>query len=174
MPQEFYEEKEAEEILRLATRQQFNGGMTRDALLRMASEVGLSEAEVVAAEQKYRSASDEQELAALFAKRQRANFIAEVLGGIGVNAFMVAIWWMSGRGSFWPGWLMVPSIYGAFDMIPKHLMPASSSYQKAFAKWKAKGALMTEDEDEEERAEEEQNNQSGLRIRIRAGRGRRR
>lgn len=152
MPQEFYNEEEAEQILRLATQQSVTGGLSREALLRTAAEVGLTEAQVVAAEAQLREATDQQSLAERFRLRQRAKFVQEVLSFVGVNAFMFGIWWMGGRGYFWPGWVLVAMGVGALDEIPKRLIPASSSYQKSFARWKAKGApdVETDDEDEDE------------------------
>ncbi|HLK13993.1 MAG TPA: 2TM domain-containing protein [Fimbriimonadaceae bacterium] len=149
MPQEFYNEEDAEQILRLATHQSLSGGLTREALLRTAAEVGLSEAEINAAEAQLSQSRNTADLADRFRQRQRGRFIQGVLSYIGVNAFLIGVWWMTGHGYFWPGWALVGMALGSFDEISKCLIPSSAAYQRAFARWKRKGAPELDQEEEE-------------------------
>ena len=51
MPQGFYDEEEADAILRLAAQKPMVGGMSRERLLATAAELGISEQAVAEAEQ---------------------------------------------------------------------------------------------------------------------------
>lgn len=49
--------------------------------------------------------SDERELA-LKRLKARREFQAHLVVYVVVNAFLVLVWWWTGAGYFWPGWVM--------------------------------------------------------------------
>lgn len=138
MPQEFYNQEQAEEILRLAAHRDLSGGVTRDALLRMAGEVGLSPEAVAAAEQEYVDRTQDASLERQFAARQRSEYWSKILAYIGTNGMLVGIWWLTGHGFFWPGFIVLFMAIELVESIPAHFMTASGGYRKAFLKWKAR------------------------------------
>ncbi|MHB8635178.1 MAG: 2TM domain-containing protein [Fimbriimonadaceae bacterium] len=138
MPHEFYDEDEAEAILRLAARRGATGGMTREALLRVAGEVGISPEAVEEAERQLAGQREEVDLAAEFRRRQRVDFTERLATYVGTSAFMVGIWFFTGRGFFWPAFVILALTLGIATDIPKYLFVGGSSYQHAFARWKSK------------------------------------
>jgi hypothetical protein len=141
MPQEFYQEDEAEAILRLAARRGATGGMSREALMRVAGEVGISPEDVEQAERQLASQQEDIGLAEEFRKRQRVDFVERLASYIGTSAFMTGIWWFTGHPSFfWPAFVMLAMGIGFVTDIPRYLFVGGSSYQRAFVKWKVKRA----------------------------------
>lgn len=111
--QRFYEEGDAEEILRMASRESVTGGMSRDRLLETAAELGISPEAVQRAEeqlQKKREADritdEENALRKEFRQSRRRSFWNDFVSYIGTNAALVGVWWFTGHGHFWPGWVL--------------------------------------------------------------------
>jgi hypothetical protein len=109
----FYEEGEAQELLRRALHQTDTGAIDRQRLILMAAELGITEdaltrAEAeMAREQETVAAQQQQDRdRSAYRKNRRKGFWADLSSYISVNGFMVAIWWFTGAGYFWPGWLM--------------------------------------------------------------------
>lgn len=150
MPQEFYQEDEAAQILRLAAQQQVVGGVDRDTLLQTAAEVGIPASAVEAAERQFALNREDLSLSLEFKRRQRVDFFESIATFVGVNSLMVAIWYFTGRiFLFWPAFVMLAMGIGVITSIPEHFMPAGSSYQKAYAKWKKKRLGMESKEDKD-------------------------
>ena len=138
MPQEFYEEDEAEAILRLAARRGATGGMSREALMRIAGEVGISPEAVDEAERQLTGQQENANLAIEFRRSQRVDFVERLGTYAATSAFMVGIWFFTGRGFFWPAFVIRAMGIGVVTEIPKYLFVGGSAYQLAFTKWKAK------------------------------------
>lgn len=43
---------------------------------------------------------------------QRRGFLNYVIGAVVISLFMVVIWFVSGRGGFWPIWVMLGFVIG--------------------------------------------------------------
>ena len=142
MPQEFFQEDEAEAILRLAANRGVSGGMSREALMRLAGEVGISPEAVEDAERLLAGQHADAALAEEFRRKQRVDF-SELIGArVTVSAILVVVWWFAGHTHFfWPAIPILVILVGVVGDIPKHLFVKSSAYQLAFAKWKAKRDL---------------------------------
>ena len=138
MPQEFYQEDEAEAILRLAARRGATGGMSREALLRVAGEVGISQEEVEAAERQLTGQREDVDLALEFRRCQRVDFAERIASYVGTSALMVGIWYFIGPRFFWPAIVILAMGIGVVTDIPKYLFVGGSAYQQAFVRWKAK------------------------------------
>lgn len=136
----FYEEGEAEEILRRAIHQSDSGAIDRQKLLSMASELGISEDAVSRAEAEMASERETQvsrsrdELDRVsFRRHKRSRFFADFASYLSVNGFMIAIWWFSGAGYFWPFWVLAGWGIGLFSDFVNTFFGQS---EKDFERWK--------------------------------------
>lgn len=112
--QRHYDDNEAEEILRIASRETGGGGMSEERLLQTAAELGISPDAVRRAEEQVRLKresdrvqSEDVELRKQFEAERKGKFMTDFLSYIAVNAGLVGIWWMSGANYFWPAWVML-------------------------------------------------------------------
>ncbi|MCC7230807.1 MAG: 2TM domain-containing protein [Fimbriimonadaceae bacterium] len=111
---QFYNDHEAEEILRLASRDDAVGGMTKDRLIQTAAELGISPDAVLRAEEQLvkkreadRIAEEEKVLREQFTKERRRSFGNDLATYVFTNLLMIGIWWMTGHGYFWPIWVIL-------------------------------------------------------------------
>lgn len=106
-----YTSEEAEAILKLASKQQNVGGISREQLLHTASELGISPEAVASAEAEYRvtrqeAAGREQVLSMRrqFMEERRITFATHLGIYLLINLGLVLTWYFSDRGYFWPMW----------------------------------------------------------------------
>ncbi len=109
-----YSEQDAEEILRIASRDAGMGGMTRDRLVETAAELGIPPEAITKAEEQLvlkreaeRVEQEDTELRKQFERERRGNFMADLYSYIGVNAGLIGIWWMTPTNYFWPKWVLL-------------------------------------------------------------------
>lgn len=140
----FYEEGEAEEILRRALHQSDTGAIDRAKLFAMAAELGISEEAVARAEQQMASEREaglererEEQDRLAFKRHRRSRFWADLGSYLSFNAFLVAIWWSTGRGYFWPGWVLV--VWG-LNVVGDFFNAFLSFSERDFERWKRKRA----------------------------------
>lgn len=147
--QKFYQEGEAEEILRRALHQSEVSGVDRDRLVSMASELGITEAALARAEsdmlaEKEAKAAElalEQEKKA-YKKYRNGRVLSDFSSYLVVNAVLVAIWWFTGRHYFWPGWVL--GLWGI--EVGGELLGLLEFSEKDFQKWRRKQAKRVEQE----------------------------
>ncbi len=111
-----YTHEEAEQILQIAVRQELEqpdglgaGGVSEEALMRMASELGLSPEAVAAAAARYRTERSDVEERRLFNKHRRGEWLSHLISYVAANGCMMALdLWLAHRltWSVWPlfGW----------------------------------------------------------------------
>lgn len=142
--QRFYEDREAEEILRRALEQPdaSSAPLDRSRLLAMASELGISEEAVnraeaqLASEREATAAAKQTELDRIeFKRHRRRSFWNDVSSYISVNAFLIAIWWFTGHGYFWPGWVLAGWGIGVLSDFISAFLGFS---ERDFERWKRK------------------------------------
>lgn len=111
--QRHYDDQDAEDILRIASREAGAGGMSRDRLLQTAAELGIPPEAVDRAEQQLakqreteRLEGEDAVLRQQFESERKGKFWTDFLSYIGVNAGLIGIWFMTGAGYFWPGWVL--------------------------------------------------------------------
>jgi hypothetical protein len=139
--QRFYDENEAQEILRLAAHNQAPAGaMSRESLIQSAAELGISEADFVAAEAQYQETRKIELERAEFRAYKRRSFYSGLTSYVAVNAFLFAINLLKFNGHWWflyplLGWGlgMVFSAVGTFST-------GSEDYQREFERWRARKA----------------------------------
>lgn len=139
-----YSEKDAQEILRRAAAAQTAGAMSREELVRAATELGISVEALDEAEKQYQSAREEEDLKVQYRAKKRHDFIDsfKVLIACLVIAYLM---WPKGRdvalGHDFPWVAAVIGGYGVWSLI-KHFYYAfferSPGWQKGFEEFKAK------------------------------------
>ena len=136
--QRHYDERDAEEILKIASREAGTAGMSHERLLETAAELGISPDAVKRAEEqliKQREAerveSEEAVLRAQYESERKGKFWSDMLTYIGVNAGLVGIWWFTGRSFFWPGIVMASWGIGVVtDFIQTFFNPDEAKFQR--------------------------------------------
>jgi hypothetical protein len=133
----FYEEGEAEEILRRAIKNSDTARFDRDRLRSMASELGISDEALASAEedlarekQEQAVLNDEEALRKRWRSYRVSHFFGELFKFVGINALMIAIWYFAGRGSFWPGWILLFTAFGLWGDLSRLIAPSDSQFQK--------------------------------------------
>lgn len=134
----FYEEDEAEQILRMAASYTpLSGAVSRERLLQTASELGISPEAVELAEAKF---ADEKAMAAKVAEfdaHQRRQFYSFLMTFLIINGSVLALNVLTGAQYLWAFWLTGLMAIGlAFDAI-ETFMKSSQAYQAAISKWKS-------------------------------------
>lgn len=109
-----YSDQDAEEILRIASRDSAMGGMSRERMLETAAELGISPEAVAKAEEQLvlkreaeRVESEDRELRKQFEAEKRGTFLTDFYSYLGVNAALVGIWAATGANYFWPKWVIL-------------------------------------------------------------------
>ncbi len=132
-------QKEAEATQAILSRAQQMSGTTinRDNLLRTAAELGISASAVAKAETEYRQQEQQKQMRSQFFKEQRHQYFSKWLSVFSLAFLMTGIWFLSGRGNYWPFWVfMWPAIFvisRGFKLI--HDGP---HLDESFEKWKLK------------------------------------
>lgn len=136
----YYDENDAEEILRLAARDGGSGRVDKEKLLAMAAELGIppeavarAERELVAKKEIDAEAEAEKRDREEFRRRRTRNLVAGASSWLTLSALMVGIWFLSGRGDFWPAWII---FFGAFGFLPGVFHRFGGSSEDEFQRWR--------------------------------------
>jgi len=139
--QSFYEESDAQEILRLAA-QSSTGKMTHDQLVQAAAELGISPEAVADAEARHLAAKHEKEalendqrLREIYRRERRSEVFSRLLSIIGPLAFMGLILWFafSHGGELW--WLIFIGPWGFFRKTSRAF--AFEPFEEGYQRWRA-------------------------------------
>ena len=145
--QQFFHEDEAEEILRLAsTLSQPESGMTRERLMATASELGISEEAVIAAEKQVLDQRSELSDRREYDHRLATEFKSHLVSFLIVNGFLAAINFATGIRDFWViypilGW-GIGLAFHAFAVLNRR----SSYYDDGFERFRARKLEKLEEE----------------------------
>jgi hypothetical protein len=150
MPQRFYEEDEAEEILRLAARRPTTGGMSREKLLSTAAELGITteaveEAERTLAVDRQQAAirKEQEALLAGYDRHARGRFYSDLAGSLAVCIFCTFLNFHLSGHIGWAFWVYVVCGWGLADRFPKTFIRGSRSYESGFEKWQSRRSIGT-------------------------------
>lgn len=142
--QRFYEEHEAEAILRQAIQEEQVGAITRERLVSMAAELGISEAALQKAEAQFEGqrevllaeqATNRERIE--YRRWRRSRFWNEASSALTASLFFSGIWYFTGRGYFWPGWIIgIAAIVTLGNLFNEVLNFSEHDFQR----WKRKKA----------------------------------
>lgn len=135
----FYEEDEAEQILKLAaTLSSSTGAMSRERLLQTAAELGITPEAVELAETQFATQKQLARERKQFDLEQRREFNSFVLTFFVITGALLALNIFTGAHFLWAFWLSGLMLIGiAFEAV-ETFVRGSQAYQEAFAKWKSK------------------------------------
>lgn len=133
---DYYDDNDAEEILRIAARRDNPlGGVSRSELMKSASELGISPDAILEAEAQYYARKSEAEERKLFKKYQWNELFSHFGAYLAVCGFLAFLDLRHGHltWSLWPigiwGFILLSDSVGSFF---------GSNRERAFAKWKRK------------------------------------
>lgn len=129
-----YSEQEAEEILRLATRKDTDG-ISRDRLMQMAEELGISPEAVANAENTVRTQREEIAERREFDLAQKRSFFSHVASFVVVNAGLVAFNLIDEGHISWALWVIAAWGLGIGSRALRTFLRGSEGYQKDFETW---------------------------------------
>lgn len=135
---EVLNEEDAAAILRMAMNGQSEAGqVSRTELIRSASELGISEEAVLAAESEYREKKQYERDRVDYKRKRRRDAWGSFSGTIGIIAFLLFIDFMGDRNIDWAYW---PAGIMAFFMIKEvlQLLGAQGNFEQDFQKWRDK------------------------------------
>jgi len=134
--QKFYEDEEAEQILRVAAQISGpEGRMSRDRLLETAAELGISAEAVEIAERQVVEQRRDQGLRAKFDAKLRTEFLAHLVSYVIVNGCMIATNLLTSPGYFWAMWPLAGWTIGLFCHARVAFFKAGDCYEEEFAQW---------------------------------------
>ena len=136
---QFYEEEEAEQILRLAASLTLPASaMSRERLLATAAELGIEPEAVEMAERQLAAQGAELADRAEFDALQRRDFYGHLLSYVLVNMFLVVINLVTVPSYFWAIWPILGWGLGLAFHGVETFFRNSESYRKEFEKWQSK------------------------------------
>jgi hypothetical protein len=131
--QQFYDDSEAEEILRRAVSTTSTaGGMSRDSLLQAAAELGVSAEAVDRAAAEVVREREEKELVVQFRRHQRTELVGHAVTYLAVNLGFILFMGFKP----WMWWMIGPWGLGLLGDIWQTFAIHSNDHQKEFEKWK--------------------------------------
>lgn len=130
---QFYSESEANEILQLAANAGGGDLLSREQLLHAGAELGISPEEIDRAAAQIAERRNANQEKQAYRRYRRKSISADVFTYLSVCAVCIGIWFFSGRGDFWPQWVI--GIWGLLLCIEvfKKLI---ESDDEDFQKWK--------------------------------------
>lgn len=146
---EFYSEEDVQAILRLASQSSTQAGMSREQLLQMATELGLSEDAVMRAEGQLSKVKADAELKAQ-ESQDREKYRREVTSGVrghvisylAVNAGLIVTWAATTTPPTHDFWPIFPLAGWGFGLV-SHLVSVlnKGAFEEGFQKWQRERAL---------------------------------
>jgi hypothetical protein len=140
--QRFYDDEEAEEILRRAASFSTTGQLTHDRLLETAAELGITPEAVERAQREYdqdRTVTLEQ---TEFDAAQRREFYHHLLSYVTVNAVLLILNLVTDPHSLWFFWCLLGWGIGLLFHAASVFFRSSEGYRQQFEKWRANKRLL--------------------------------
>jgi hypothetical protein len=138
MSQKFYDEEEAEAILRLAAQRSSFGGMSKERLLSTAAELGIAPEAVEEAERLVGQHRQDLQLRAEFDKKIRKEFLSHAISYVAVNGFLVVLNLATSPHEFWAIWPIMSWGLALALHFATTYFKGSDDYDEEYEKWKAK------------------------------------
>ncbi len=136
--QRFYNDDEAEQILRVAASMSTNDGrLSYEKLIDTAAELGISPDAVEKAERQVMAQRQEQQLQAEFERAQKHVFFGHLVSFLSVNAGLIVLNLLTSPHHLWFFWAFFGWGVGLFGHARGVFVRSSDSYREEFEKWKA-------------------------------------
>lgn len=131
-----YSSEDVQQILQRALTRKQTDSFSRDQLLEMASELGISTDVLQAAELEWQSNRDElQERKSFNAYRRRA-FKAHLIPFLAVNTFLIVLNLITSPGYFWAIFPLLGWGLGLFFQALSAYQTEGEAYEQAYEQWK--------------------------------------
>ena len=136
--QRFYEDDEAEQILRVAASMSSSyGGMSFDRLVETAAELGISPEAVAQAEQQVMTRRHESRLLEQFDSTMRRGFWSHLASYISINAALITMNLLTSPHDLWFYWPLLGWGCGLVGHALTAFNRNSEGYRRQFVTWKA-------------------------------------
>jgi len=135
--QRFYEDEEAEQILRMAASISSPvGQLSRERLLETAAELGISPEAVETAERQFHAEKSERDLEVQFQAHARSEFYAHLTTYLLVNAFLLFVNLRTSPGHPWVLWSLLGWGSGLAGHAVTVFFKGSRGYDDNFERWR--------------------------------------
>lgn len=138
---QFYSEEEAQQILSMAARESASNSMTHEELVRAAAEMGISseaieqaKAEIERQKAGVRAAEEAKALRKEYRRHKWVQAWSSLGGFISATVFFTALWWITGRGYYWPIWILVWPVINIVSCGISALFPGPKQ-QRRYERW---------------------------------------
>ena len=138
---QFYSEEEAQQILSMAAREAASNSMTHDELVRAAAEMGISpeaieQAKVEIEKQKaeLRGIEETKALKKEYRRYRWSQAWSSLGGVVSAAVFCTGLWWITGRGYYWPFWVWIWPVLNFVACSIGALFPGPKQ-QRRYERW---------------------------------------
>ncbi|MFW9262536.1 hypothetical protein A4S05_30905 [Nostoc sp. KVJ20] len=132
-----YDSEDVEQILQKALTRKQEGEFSREQLLEMASELGISSDILETTEQKWLAQQEEKRLRHTFNTFRRRAFWTHLVSFLAVNLFLILLNLITSPGYFWAIFPALGWGLGLFFHWWSVFQSKSEDYEIAFQKWRA-------------------------------------
>lgn len=138
MPELEYSDGDMHEILKRAAAIDGNANLSRHVLEQSAAELGISPAALAQAEAEYREQAGTRAEREEFLRSKQAEFKGHLASYIGVNLFLVFVWFVTSRGYPWFIWPLAGWGLGLFFHAFSIRHTGGEEFEREFAEWLSK------------------------------------
>jgi hypothetical protein len=133
-----YNSEQMQQILQKAFARQQQGEISRQQIIEIASELGVSSASLQAAEQEWLSQEIEEKRRHKFHAQRQGEFKSHLISFIGVNGFLIALNLWTSPSYFWAIFPLLGWGLGLFFSGMKAYKNSGESYERDFQEWSRK------------------------------------
>jgi hypothetical protein len=130
-----YNSDEMQKILQIAFARKQQGEVSREQIIEIAAELGVSSASLQAAEQEWLIQEVETKKRLMFNAQRRRDLKSHVVSFIGVNGFLIALNLFTSPGYFWAIFPLLAWGLGLFLHFMKVYQTKGESYEADFQEW---------------------------------------
>ncbi|AFY45997.1 hypothetical protein Nos7524_0071 [Nostoc sp. PCC 7524] len=133
-----YNSEQMQQILQKAFARQQQGEISRQQIIEIASELGVSSASLQAAEQEWLIQEIEEKKRHKFHAQRQGEFKSHLISFIGVNGFLIALNLWTSPSYFWAIFPLLGWGLGLFFSGMKAYKNSGESYEQDFQEWSRK------------------------------------
>lgn len=133
-----YDSEDVQKILQIALARKQEGGFSREQLIEMASDLGISSDILEVTENKWLAQEEEERLRRTFNTFRRRTFRANLVSFVAVNLFLILLNLITSPSYFWAIFPVLGWGLGLFFHWWSVYQSKSEGYEIAFQNWRAK------------------------------------